>query len=380
MFENILNVIQDTYKTKGFIPLHDPKLTGNKKKYLNECIDSTFVSSVGKFVVDSEDKISSLAGTKYAIAISNGTPPLLIPLILANVESEEEATTKPLAFVAAFNAFSYCGAKPVFVDVNKDTVGLSSSALKEFLEKNTLIKNQRCVDKEMGKIIKACVPIHTFGHPYKIDKIKDICDQYYIVVIEDAAESLGSLYKGGHTGTFGQMGMISFNGNKIITAGGGESILTNDEVLVKRPNYITTAAKESHKWVFNHDMIGYIYRMPNLNAALIVAQLEQLDSFVLNKREVKKAYEDFFFDTDIKFIKEPKDSRSNYWLNAIILKDNKQRDLFLYETNSAGVMISPIWALMNKLTMFKNAQWDDLNNAEWPEQRVMNIPSSVIAS
>jgi perosamine synthetase len=380
MFENVINFIQETYKTKDFIPLHEPRFIGNEKKYLNECIDSTFVSSVGKFVDKFEDKIASYTGAKYAIATSNGTSALHIALILANVESDDEVITQPLTFVATCNAISYCGAKPIFVDVDKDTMGLSPSALKEFLEKNTIIKNQQCVNNKTGRVIKACVPMHTFGHPCRIDKIRDICDQYHIAVVEDAAESFGSFYKGKHTGTFGQIGVMSFNGNKIITAGGGGCILTNNEVLAKRAKHITTTAKESHKWEYSHDMIGYNYRMPNLNAALIVAQLEQFDKFLLCKRELAKVHESFFSSVDIKFIKEPKDAESNYWLNAIILKDKKQRDLFLDETNSAGVMTRPVWTLMSKLPMFKNSEQVNLTNSEWLEQRVVNIPSSVIIS
>ena len=378
MFKNVINFIQEVYKSKDFIPLHAPKFIGNEKKYLNECIDSTFVSSVGKFVDEFEAKIASYTGSKYAVATVNGTSALHIALILADVKNDDEVITQPLTFVATCNAISYCGAKPIFVDVDKDTMGLSPTALKEFLEKNTIIKNHSCVNNKTGKVIKACVPMHTFGHPCRIDKIKDICDHYYISVIEEAAESLGSFYKGKHTGTFGQMGIMSFNGNKIITAGGGGCILTNNGLLAKTAKHLTTTAKEPHEWKYSHDMIGYNYRMPNLNAALIVAQLEQIDKFLLRKRELAKAYEDFFVNTDVKFIKEPKDTKSNYWLNTVLLKDKEQRDLFLNETNSVDLMTRPVWALMSKLPMFKDAQHGDLANSEWLEQRVVNIPSSVI--
>ena len=379
MFKDVISFIQEIYKTKGFIPLHEPRFIGNEKKYLNECIDSTFVSSVGKFVDEFEAKIANYTGAKYAVATSNGTSALHIALILAEVKGDDEVITQPLTFVATCNAISYCGAKPLFIDVNKDTMGLSPSALKGFLDKNTIITNQQCINNKTGKVIKACVPMHTFGHPCRIDEIRVICDQYYINVIEDAAESLGSFYKDKHTGTFGQVGVMSFNGNKIITAGGGGCIVTDNEALAKQAKYLTTTAKVPHKWEYNHDMIGYNYRMPNLNAALMVAQLEQIDKFLLNKRELTNAYESFFSGADIKFIKEPKDSKSNYWLNAIILKDKQQRDLFLDETNSASVMTRPTWVLMNKLPMFKEAQCTDLTNAEWLEERVVNIPSSVTA-
>ena len=379
MFEDVINFIQSTYQSKDFIPLHEPKFIGNEKKYLNECIDSTFVSSVGKFVDEFEKKIAHYTGTKYAVATSNGTSALHIALLLANVENNDEVITQPLTFVATCNAINYCGAQPVFVDVDQDTMGMSPSALKEFLKNNTSIKNQQCINNKTGRVIKACVPMHTFGHPCRIDEIKDICDKHHIFLIEDAAESAGSFYKDKHTGTYGQIGVISFNGNKIITAGGGGCIITNDEILAKKAKHLTTTAKTPHKWEFSHDMIGYNYRMPNLNAALLVAQLENLDSFVYQKRKLAHMYEVFFNNVDYcSFVKEPIDSKSNYWLNSILLKNKQQRDEFLDETNSSGIMTRPIWILMNKLPMFKCAQCGNLTNSEWLEDRVVNIPSSVI--
>jgi len=378
MFENVINCIQETHKTKSFIPLHEPRFAGNEKKYLNECIDSTFVSSVGKFVDEFEEKISNYTGAKYAIATSNGTSALHISLLLADVDQNSEVITQPLTFVATCNAISYCGAQPIFIDVDKDTMGLSPSALKYFLENNTTIKNQQCINNKTGKVIKACVPMHTFGHPCRIDEIKQICDKYHVFLIEDAAESVGSKYKGRHTGTFGQVGVMSFNGNKIITAGGGGCIVTNDKTLAKKAKHLTTTAKVPHKWNFNHDMVGYNYRMPNLNAALLVAQLENLDNFISSKRKLANVYEAFFSGVDYAFVKEPMESKSNYWLNSIILKNKQQRDDFLDETNSSGVMTRPIWTLMNKLPMFEYAQCGNLINSEWLEDRVVNIPSSVI--
>ncbi len=377
MFEDVINFIQDKFHTKDFIPLHEPRFVGNEKQYLNECIDSTFVSSIGKFVDKFEEKIADYVGTKFAVATTNGTSALHIALLLANVKENNEVITQPLTFVATCNAISYCGATPIFIDVDKDTMGLSPSALHEFLEKNTYIKNQQCINNKTGKVIKACVPMHTFGQPCRIDKIKDICDEYCITLIEDAAESLGSLYKNKHTGTFGQMGVLSFNGNKIITGGGGGCIVTNDEILANRAKHLTTTAKVPHRWKFVHDEIGYNYRMPNLNAALLVAQLEQLDGFLENKRQLAKKYKEFFKKSDIVFVTELENSKSNYWLNTIILRDAQQRDLFLDEANSKGIMARPVWALMNKLPIFKNAQSGDLTNSEWLEQRVVNIPSSV---
>jgi perosamine synthetase len=379
MFKDVINFIQETYQTKDFIPLHEPRFIGNEKKYLNECIDSTFVSSVGKFVDEFEDKIANYTGAKYAIATSNGTSALHISLLLANVERSDEVITQPLTFVATCNAISYCGAQPVFVDVDRDTMGLSPSALKKFLENNASVKNQQCINNKTGRVIKACIPMHTFGHPCRVDEIKDVCDKHHIFLIEDAAESVGSFYKDKHTGNFGQVGVMSFNGNKIITAGGGGCIITSDKTLAKKAKHLTTTAKISHKWNFNHDMVGYNYRMPNLNAALLVAQLENLDIFLHEKRKLVDMYKEFFKATDYAFVKEPAECKSNYWLNSIILKDEQQRDEFLNETNSQNVMTRPIWTLMSKLPMFEYAQCGDLKNSEWLEGRLVNIPSSVLA-
>ena len=378
MFNNFTQFVQDIYDTKDPIPLHSPRLNGNEKKYLNECIDSTFVSSVGKFVDEFEEKIANYTGAKYAIATSNGTSALHISLLLANVERDDEVITQPLTFVATCNAISYCGANPIFVDVDKDTMGMSPVALESFLNKNAIVKNQQCVNKTTGNIIKACVPMHTFGHPCRIEEVQRVCKEWHIVLVEDSAESLGSYYNGQHTGTFGELGIISFNGNKIITSGGGGCILTNNEDLAKKAKHITTTAKEPHKWEYTHDMVGYNYRMPNLNAALIVAQLEQLDSFLKSKRSLANLYKAFFKNSDIHFVTDPKNSKSNYWLNSIILKNKGQRNLFLDKTNSQGIMTRPIWTLMNKLPMFEHAQCGDLKNSEWLEERIVNIPSSVI--
>jgi perosamine synthetase len=377
MLKDVINFIQKTYKTKGLIPLHEPKFIGNEKKYLNECVDSTFVSSVGKFVGKFEEKIANYTDAKYAIAINSGTSALHIALLLANVERNDEVITQALTFVATCNAISYCGAQPVFVDVDRDTMGLSPSALKEFLKDNTSVKNQQCVNNKTGRVIKACVPMHTFGHPCRIDEIKDICDKHHIFLIEDAAESVGSFYKDKHTGNFGQVGVMSFNGNKIITAGGGGCIITSDKTLAKKAKHLATTAKVPHKWNFNHDMIGFNYRMPNLNAALLVAQLENLENFIHGKRKLAGMYEEFFNSVDYDFVKEPMECKSNYWLNSLILKNKQQRDEFLNETNSQNIMTRPIWTLMNKLPMFGHAQCGDLTNSEWLEKRVVNIPSSV---
>lgn len=376
MFNDFIDFVREIYGAKKLVPLHEPKFIGNEKKYLNQCIDSTFVSSVGKFVEKFEKKIARYTGAKYAIATTNGTSALHVSLILAGVEQDDEVITQPLNFVASCNAINYCKAKPVFIDVDKDTMGLSPYALKFFLEKNTTVKNKKCVNKKTNKIIRACVPMHSYGHPCRIDEIKKILEKYHIFLIEDAAESLGSFYKKKHTGTFGQLGVLSFNGNKIITAGGGGCIITNDKLLAKKAKHLTTVAKVPHKWDFSHDMTGYNYRMPNLNAALLVAQLENLKLFIKNKRKLAEVYEAFFLKNNYNFFKEPKDCKSNYWLNSILLPNKQQRDKFLRETNSNGVITRPIWILMNRLPMFKNSQCGNIKNSEWLFERAVNIPSS----
>ena len=375
--QKIIDFIKQTFNTKEFIPLHEPKFIGNEKKYLNDCIDSTFVSSVGKYVDRFEKEFASFVGAKYAIATVNGTAALHISLILANVKKDDEVITQPLTFIATCNAISYIGAKPVFVDVDLDTMGLSPKSLKNFLEQNCEIVNNQCINKTTKKVIKACVPMHTFGHPCKIEEINEICEKWHISLVEDSAESLGSFYKDKHTGTFGKVGAFSFNGNKIITSGGGGVIVTDDEALAKRAKHITTTAKIQHPYEYVHDEIAYNYRLPNINAALLVAQMENLDRFLESKRELALSYEEFFKTSNIDFIKEPKDSKSNYWLQAILLNDLKQRDEFLEFTNKNGVMTRPIWRLMNELEMYKYCQKDELKNAKYLEERVVNIPSSV---
>jgi len=374
--KNIVDFIKKLYTTNDFIPLHQPRFIGNEKKYLIDCIDSTFVSSVGKYVDTFEEEFAKTVGSKYAIATVNGTAALHISLLLAGVKRDDEVITQPLTFIATCNAISYCGAKPIFIDVDLDTMGLSPNSLEEFLKTNCEIKENKCVNKTTRKIIKACVPMHTFGHPCRIVEIKNICDKWNITLVEDAAESLGSYYKNKHTGTFGKLGAFSFNGNKIITSGGGGVIVTDDEALARKAKHITTTAKIPHPYEYVHDEIGYNYRLPNINAALLVAQLEQLDKFLEDKRDLTKQYEDFFYNLDITFIKEPENSKSNYWLQAVMLQDKKQRDEFLDFTNKNGVMTRPIWRLMNELEMFKDCQSAELKNAKYLEERVVNIPSS----
>ena len=377
MFEKTSQFIQEAYNTKEFLPLHEPVFFGNEKKYLNECIDSTFVSSVGKFVDQFEQMVAEYTSAKYAIATVNGTAALHIALKLVGTDENCEVITQPLTFIATCNAISYCNAKPIFVDVDKETMGLSPKELKAFLEQETIQKDGVCYNKTTDKKITAVVPMHTFGHPCKIDEIAVICDEYNIVLVEDAAESLGSYYKDQHTGTFGKIAAFSFNGNKTITTGGGGMIITDDEALAKHAKHLSTTAKVPHSYAYIHDEIGYNYRLPNLNAALGCAQMEILDTILKNKRELADQYIDFFAKQNIDFITELEDTKVNYWLNAVILKDKEQRDIFLKETNDNAIMTRPIWALMNKLEMFKTCQCSDLSNALWLEERVVNIPSGV---
>ena len=377
-YQQVVDFIQKLYNTKEFIPLHEPKFIGNEKKYLNECIDSTFVSSVGEFVERFEQEFAQYVGSKYAIATVNGTAALHIALLLADVTKEDEVITQALSFVATCNAISYCGAEPIFVDVDIESMGMSPVALENFLEQNCEVIENVCRNKTTNKTIKACVPMHTFGHPCKIDAIAEVCDRWHITLVEDSAESLGSFYKQKHTGTFGKIAAFSFNGNKIITSGGGGVIVTDDEQLAKRAKHLTTTAKVAHKWEYVHDAIGYNYRMPNLNAALLVAQLEQLEKFLTFKRQLAKEYASFFQkDENISFISQPQNAHSNYWLQAVLLDSKEERDNFLEFTNSHGIMTRPIWRLLNRLEMFQHAESAELTNSLFLQERVVNISSGV---
>ena len=378
MYNDIVQFIRTVYnKPDGFIPLHAPCLTGNEKAYLNECIDSTFVSSVGKFVDTFEEIIADYTGAKKAVACVNGTNALHVSLLLAGVEPDDEVITQPLTFVATANAISYCNAHPVFLDVDSDTMGLSPSKMQTWLHQHGEVKNGACFNKTTQRRIKACVPMHTFGHPVHLDEMAQLCGEFQIELVEDAAESLGSFYKGKHTGTFGKIGILSFNGNKIITTGGGGMLLFQDEELAAHAKHLTTQAKAPHRWEFVHDHIGYNYRMPNINAALGCAQMEMIDTFLANKRDLAHKYNIFFKDKELKFFVEPQDCSSNYWLNAVVLKNREERDKLLTCTNDNGIMTRPIWQLMNRLPMFRKCQCGDLCNAEWLEERVVNLPSSV---
>lgn len=379
MYKETVDFIRNLYNTpEGNIYLHEPRFIGNEKAYLIDAIDSTFVSSVGAYVNRFEKMMCEITGAKYAVALVNGTAALHIALKLVGVEQGDEVLSQPLTFIATANAISYEKAIPHFVDVDEDTLGMSPKALEKRLSDIAEMRNGQCFNKETGNRIAACVPMHTFGLALRIDEIIEICNQYNIPVVEDAAESLGTYYKEKHTGTFGQISTFSFNGNKTVTSGGGGAIITDDEALAKRAKHITTTAKIPHRWEFAHSEIAYNYRMPNLNAALACAQLEQLNGYLDNKRVTAKSYHDFFeHQNGIESIKESKDCRSNYWLNAIKLPSEKDRNAFLEFSNDNGVMTRPIWRLMNELSMFENCPKGDLTISKKLETTIVNIPSSV---
>ncbi len=377
MYNDTIRFIRETFKEpEAFIPLHAPYFGGNEKKYLLDTIDSTFVSSVGAYVNRFEEMMQEITGAKYAIATTNGTTALHLALIVAGVKRDEEVITQPLTFVATANAITHAQGIPVFVDVDKDTMGLSPKALEDFLAANAEVKDGVCMNKVTGRRIAACVPMHTFGFPCRIDEIAAICERYHIVMVEDAAESLGTYYKGKHTGNFGVLAAFSFNGNKTVTCGGGGAIITNDEKLAQHAKHLSTTAKIPHPYEFVHDEVGYNYRMPNLNAAVACAQLEQLQQILDNKHELANTYKNYFAGTDIQFVTEAVDGKANYWLNTVVLKDLDARDAFLKATNDNKVMTRPIWKLMNKLLMYQHCQCGPLENSLWLEDRVVNIPSS----
>ncbi len=359
MFKKEVAFIKDVFKSgDNFLPLHPPYFDNREIELTTECIKSTFVSSVGKFVTEFEEQIAAFCGVKRAVACVSGTNALHMGLKLAGIKDGDKVITQPLTFIATANAIRYCNAEPVFVDVDKETMGLSPNKLEDYLQKHN--------------DIKAVVPMHTFGHPCRIDEIKAVCDKYGVKLVEDCAESIGSYYKGVHTGNWAEGAAISFNGNKTITTGGGGMLLFNDEKLADYAKHLTTQAKIPHRWEFRHDECGYNYRMPNINAALGVAQMEKLPKILASQRELAKIYERFFGD---RFVKEPKNCQSNYWFQTILLEDAKERDAFLEYTNDNGVMTRPVWTLMNELEMFKNCERGDLTNAKWLEDRLVNIPS-----
>ncbi|MBM4403557.1 MAG: LegC family aminotransferase [Candidatus Cloacimonetes bacterium] len=396
-YKPVIDFIRSLYPSRNFIPLHEPYFGGNEKKYVLDCIDSTYVSSVGKYVDLFEKMIQEFTGVKRAVATVNGTAALHIALLLAGVKPGDLVITQPLTFIATCNAISYCGADPVFVDIDRDTLGMSPEALEQWLSENVVIEGIEgregldglasstqlsqpvALYKWAKRPISACIPMHTFGHPCRIDRIIEICDRYHIPVVEDSAESIGSYYEGQHTGTFGKLGILSFNGNKTITTGGGGMVLTNDEELGKLAKHITTTAKKPHPWLFEHDMTGYNYRLPNINAAIGCAQMEMLPEMIRSKRDLAQRYQDYFLDLpEIEYITEPSNSISNYWLNCILLPDEQARNRFLQETNDQKVMTRPAWILMNQLKMFETALCGGLVTSMNIVARLVNIPSSIM--
>ena len=376
-YKEIIDFVKLQYPKQDFIPLHAPVFNGNEKSYVLDTIDSTFVSSVGAYVDKFEIMISDLSKTQKAVAVVNGTSALQVALRLSGVSSGDEVLTQALTFIATINAIIYNGASPVFLDVDLDTMGLSPNAVKAFLEEYGELRDGFCYNKKTNKKIAACMPMHTFGFPVHLNELITTCNKWNIPVVEDAAESIGSEYKGMPTGSFGKLGVFSFNGNKIVTSGGGGAIVTNDVELGIKAKHLTTTAKIPHPFEYVHDEIGYNFRMPNLNAALACAQLEQLDSFIQNKRKLAIDYSTFFESKGIMFRKELPNTKANYWLMCLELENKKDRDAFLKETNENKVMTRPIWQLIFKSALYSNFQRDDQTNAIYLEDRIVNIPSSV---
>lgn len=378
--EQVVQIIRKRYGSPDTIPLHAPWFGGKEREYLTDCIDSTFVSSVGKYVDRFESLVQKFTNASRAVAVVNGTNGLHLALRLVGVQPGDEVITQALTFVATTNAIAYQQAYPVFVDVDRDTLGLSPDYLRRFLSEHTTKTPEGVVNKTTGRRIAAVVPMHTFGHPIRIKELVAVCNEYGLPVVEDAAESLGSVVDGVHTGLFGTVGVLSFNGNKTITTGGGGMLITNDQDLGQRAKHLSTTAKVPSRWDFYHDEVGFNYRMPNINAALGCAQFELISTILQNKRSTADYYNrEFAGVSGIEFITEPEGSRSNYWLNAVILESREARDKFLDYTNSNGIQTRPIWILQNKLPMNTRYQTDELLNSQWLEDRVVNIPSGVIA-
>lgn len=373
-----IEFIKTIFPGEDFIPLHAPVFSGNEKKYISNCIDSTFVSSVGKYVAQFEEMVKEFTGVKYAVATTNGTAALHLALVVAGVKKDDEVLTQALSFVATTNAIKYTGANPVFVDVSRTNMGMCPDSLQLFLTEFAEMKGGDCYNKLTGKKISACVPMHTFGFPCDIKKIVEICAAYNILVVEDAAESLGSFVENIHTGNFGALGVISFNGNKVLTTGGGGMILTNNKELAEKAKYLSTTAKVPHKWEYFHDEVGYNYRMPNINAAIGCAQMEGLVETLKKKKELFEKYEVFFDQiSNINLFNDPSNELVNYWLITLVLSDKSAREKFLEYSNSNGVMTRPSWQLLNTLPMYVNCQKGNLDNSEYLSDRIVNIPSSI---
>lgn len=369
--------VRDIYLADGPVPLHEPRFTGNERRYVLDTLESTFVSSVGPFVTRFEEAVAAYTGAAQAVATVNGTSALHVALLLAGVQPGDLVVTQALTFIATCNAIAYCGATPAFVDVDRHTLGLSPAALADWLAAEAERTDAGCLHKATGKLIRAVLPMHTFGHPADLSGLLGVCAEWRLPLVEDAAESLGSLYHGRHTGTFGLLSALSFNGNKIITTGGGGMVLTGDEALGARAKHLTTTARLSRGFEFVHDETGYNYRLPNLNAALGCAQMERLDAFVAAKRTLAARYAAFFSGSEFEFVTEPDGARSNYWLNAVLCPDRAARDELLARTNDSGIMTRPAWQLMSRSAPYGASPAGDLTQSEWLEERLVNLPSSV---
>lgn len=375
----LVSFIRELYQSNEFIPLHAPTFGGNELKYVSETIESTFVSSVGKFVDEFERKMEGFTGAAKAVATVNGTAGLHAALYMAGVKHGDYVITQALTFVATCNALHHMGAEPIFVDVSKVSLSMCPVALDNYLTDNAYSNEAGCFHKTNNRRISAVVPMHTFGHPAELDELVAVCNKWQLTLVEDAAESLGSYYKGKHTGTIGELGALSFNGNKIITTGGGGMVLCRDATLGARTKHVTTTAKVPHPYEFFHDEPGFNYRLPNLNAALGCAQMEVLPKFLKQKRKIAEQYQQYFANSEFNFVTEPEYAQSNYWLNAVICPDQHSREQLLKVTNDSGVMTRPIWKLMHRLPMFQHAPRDSLVVSEWLEGHLINLPSSPVA-
>lgn len=377
---NILTALRSVLpRSQSCIGLHEPHFAGNEWRYVKECLDTGWVSSAGKFVDRFEDKLEEYTGVKRAVAVMNGTAALHICLRLVGVEENDEVFIPALTFVATANAVAYCGAVPHFVDSEERTLGLDPYKLDLYLGEISEIRPEGCFNRQTGRRIKAVVPMHTFGHPVDLDPLAEVCERYRLELVEDAAESLGSFYKGRHTGNWGRVAALSFNGNKVITTGGGGAILTNDEELGRLAKHLTTTAKTPHPWDSQHDMVGYNYRLPNINAALGCAQLEELPEFVERKRQLAGEYRRALAGIEgVSVFSEPEFACSNYWLNVLLLDEGffGERDRLLALTNDSGIMTRPAWTLIHRLPMYRDCPRMDLSEAEILTERILNLPSS----
>ena len=377
-YQNIVKFIKKKFGDFEKVPLHEPKFIGNEKKYVLDTIDSTYVSSVGNYVNKLENITSKYLNTSMSIATVNGTSALQVALKIIGVKLGDEVITQSLTFIATANSIIYNGASPIFIDVDIDTMGLSPKAVEMFLEEYGEIRDDGCYNKKTNKKISACVPMHTFGFPIHINQLIKVCKKWNIPIVEDAAEALGSTYYSKKIGNFGELSIFSFNGNKIITSGGGGLIVTNDKILGEKCKHLITTAKKFHPYEFIHDEIGFNFRMPNLNAALACAQMENINKFLVNKRKLAKEYDEYFNSIGIKFKKELPNTRANYWLMCVELESKKDRDLFLKTTNKNNILTRPIWRLIYKNKPYEKFQIDSQINASFLEKRIVNIPSSAI--